>query len=490
MAKRERTTSGTIEAVENVLTEIQKRKKKGYIEDIRVYSPRDARGSSKPRIYWEFYRQVNGETKKANGGKTVESGAIAFFKFKEKTDKAIENSTLGLSRTQTKVSTALQEYLDNDGPNGDWSENNAKQQKNRLNYWLENKPRLRCEALTKSDVEDYLKTTTSKSSRNSKYSVFRTFVRWGTNRDFFTPMQMMMVETVNPKGVGKTKKTKSRKESLQEAGQNQVLNFEQVNEFGAALNQRYKHGELLIQLLAFTGLRIGEALTLRYFFEMPEVLPDGNFVTVSKDLSVCELNIRQQVDGNSPSVHKPPKKNQVRTVIVPPDEAVLTGYPLRQRLLERCGLVQWETIRSTNPNGLLFPTEPFPDKIFRTIEDGFLRETENELTEREQEIEAKTVKKIWTQSNLTNRIVNPVIDELGWRLTPENEKAIRGYTLHSLRDRFATTAVDHWKYTPGELRDQGGWKNVETVYRNYYETNDNTHSSVKDKLDTYSSNEI
>jgi hypothetical protein len=52
-------------------------------------------------------------------------------------------------------------------------------------------------------------------------------------------------------------------------------------------------------------------------------------------------------------------------------------------------------------------------------------------------------------------------------------------TLHSLRDRFATTAVSEWNYAQNQLLEQGSWEDSETVRRFYPGITDDTHDDVR-----------
>lgn len=48
------------------------------------------------------------------------------------------------------------------------------------------------------------------------------------------------------------------------------------------------------------------------------------------------------------------------------------------------------------------------------------------------------------------------------------------FTMHSLRDRYANTALHEWKYTEEVLLQQGSWKDPETVRRFYSGITDQT----------------
>jgi hypothetical protein len=80
--------------------------------------------------------------------------------------------------------------------------------------------------------------------------------------------------------------------------------------------------------------------------------------------------------------------------------------------------------------------------------------------------------------------MRPALDNLDWRM-PGNEDAagktryMYRFTLHSLRDRYGTTAADEWGYSERQLLEQGSWMDPETVRSFYLGTDDKTYESVK-----------
>jgi hypothetical protein len=54
------------------------------------------------------------------------------------------------------------------------------------------------------------------------------------------------------------------------------------------------------------------------------------------------------------------------------------------------------------------------------------------------------------------------------------------FTIHSLRDRYGTTAADEWGYSERQLLEQGCWADAETVRKFYLGTTDETYQSVRD----------
>ena len=89
--------------------------------------------------------------------------------------------------------------------------------------------------------------------------------------------------------------------------------------------------------------------------------------------------------------------------------------------------------------------------------------------------------------NCRSDVWGPAAVDRGWRLPAAIDAKGRGrfllcFTLHSLRDRWATTAIHERKYTESQVPVQGSWTNSETVRRFHGGWPDDTHSSVRQKL--------
>ena len=79
------------------------------------------------------------------------------------------------------------------------------------------------------------------------------------------------------------------------------------------------------------------------------------------------------------------------------------------------------------------------------------------------------------EQNIRNRVWAPAAVELGWVMEhPGSSMNLMRFTLHSLRDRYANTALHVWKYTEEVLLQQGSWKDPETVRRFYSGITDQT----------------
>lgn len=161
-----------------------------------------------------------------------------------------------------------------------------------------------------------------------------------------------------------------------------------------------------------------------------------------------EVYVRFQV-GSSAS--KLPKGSKQRDVVIPPIEKISTGFDVRAFLAKRCEDALKEQINGTNPDALIFPNR-----------DG----------------------EVWADSSLRKTVWAPAACELGWKMKPYvradgKTRSMLRFTLHSLRDRFATTAVSEWRYAENQLLEQGSWEDSETVRRFYAGITDDTHGDVR-----------
>jgi hypothetical protein len=86
--------------------------------------------------------------------------------------------------------------------------------------------------------------------------------------------------------------------------------------------------------------------------------------------------------------------------------------------------------------------------------------------------------------SFTDVVIHPVSENLGWKMPAyfdADGKPLHMYrfSLHSMRDRFGTTAADEWKYSERQLLAEGGWSDPQTVRKFYLGTSDDTHEEVQ-----------
>jgi hypothetical protein len=121
---------------------------------------------------------------------------------------------------------------------------------------------------------------------------------------------------------------------------------------------------------------------------------------------------------------------------------------------------------SACPN-LVFPKSPFHEQS----------SSDYESWQRRPHFEAQAQLRLMIRST-------PAHKHLGWKMQPTVDANGRvtsksRFTIHSLRDRFGTTAAEEWKYSELQLLDQGSWEDQQTVRSFYLGTTDDTLNSVK-----------
>lgn len=470
--------SGSTQQIIEMLQKIENsRKKSGTYGRVNITAPKNGRG-------WLFRASVNSQRIQVNRGKTLEHALDGLKEAYRRVQAAEHESSTGETKGLKTIGEALAVYVAAGGKSGTWDDSNAEEVNQILKFWQADKQQyLRCYQVEKKHVRKFYSSTQSRNTRDKRADKFKTFVRWMVVNEYLPASKAEELLTVD-KHVGlETRAQLSRSERLRRADKDTELkpipSHEQVNEFGRAVQkttrmvpvkrqngrdyerratQGYEHGELLVQLLAVTGLRLAEALLLA-------IPPNNNQKVNPVEINTTEVidedniedaegNLKISVDWQSPAKkphkRKRPKGKKTRTVLVPPDFNVPTGYELNLNLVSRIFEAENEQRNGTNDLGLLFPSP-----------EG----------------------KVWTQSNLTRRITGPALDRLGWDITTENDlQKVHAYTLHSLRDRFATTAVDEWGLSPAELTHMGGWKDITVVFRHYYGASAETENSIFQKL--------
>jgi integrase len=192
-----------------------------------------------------------------------------------------------------------------------------------------------------------------------------------------------------------------------------------VHALGNALakGRRGDLDELMANAAAYSGLRQGELFALT----ASQVDPDARVITV--DRKVVEVAGKLYVEA--------PKCRKYRSTIYP--RLTPSAYPLADKLAARSGQARAEMEAGTNPLGLIFPSPRG---------------------------------KHWRSSNFDRRILAPAYLTATWR----NASGNGGWTWHSLRHRFCTTALFTWKLDATDVSRMAGHANYRTTLDMYVGT--------------------
>ncbi|GAA1479018.1 hypothetical protein GCM10009623_34640 [Nocardioides aestuarii] len=203
--------------------------------------------------------------------------------------------------------------------------------------------------------------------------------------------------------------------------------------------------EGVVNFLAYTGVRIGEALGCA----------DRD---VLDDLPTGLIAVRWQlIEPVGQSKRLAPPKNGYGRLVAVCEETPL-GFPLRSWLLERAEVAAQERVGGHNPAGALLVTPRG---------------------------------RWWTRSNFRARCFNPAATAAGWErlswrgpvrrkvagrwVTTQAERHDWRHPLHSLRHHYACTARDMWGWTGAELCLNGGWADEAFVHSRYYGASEETY---------------
>jgi hypothetical protein len=215
-----------------------------------------------------------------------------------------------------------------------------------------------------------------------------------------------------------------------------------------AFQERAHWGRLAVELAPACGLRWAEQYQLRAD-DVEVRFTDGRcqvFVRID-----WQINSAAKRRGDDP-LRVLPKGDKRRLVKVV--GTTITGYRLADALIARAAEARAEHEAGTNPDMLLFPTVA-QSSARRSRHKGGL----------------------YIHTSWSRDMFVPAGLAAGWEVDRWIEIGLDGsrrerlqfrQTWHSLRHRYARTAIDVWHLHIGELMAQGGWENMETVFNRYY----------------------
>ena len=357
------------------------------------------------------------------------------------------------------LSDALQHYFNNGGMYGRWkkrSRANRERDFAKLSQ-IASKTKMSCAEFNVATFRQFVNNAGNPTRGRELTSHCRLFVEWGASVGYFSEAQTKLHKLVTW-----TKPTASNyKPAPTRRQQAKFFNFDatnrpggevpthkQVADYAMKVGEKYLHGEALIYVSALIGTRISETLICTASREI-YLLGQGNFV----DLSDGVVKAHYQINDDEESDSKLTKGGKVRDVVIPSQNMIPDAYEieLENWLTWRIKAALEEQKRGENPLALLFPSPRG---------------------------------EVWDLGNLDSRVLTPAHKQLGWKMQPTVDANGRvtsksRFTIHSLRDRFGTTAAEEWKYSELQLLDQGSWEDQQTVRRFYLGTTDDTLNSVR-----------
>lgn len=352
--------------------------------------------------------------------------------------------------SEKTLAQIIQGYFDNLGPDGEWSTETLHDRVIDFRQLIEIGRNVPCSGLTKDHLRRYINTAPTATRAKHLKGIVGTLLRWGAAVGYLTDEQAKLglaLKWERPKDYvfipNRRDQAKTHDPLPSGAPRGNVPTHSQVSAWAGKCAERYCHGSGLIHTAANLGLRSAE---LRILTADSKVALEGRGNLVKCDSG--EVYVRFQMGRFT---NKLPKGSKQRDVVIPPVSKIASGFDVREFLTKRCADALEEQKDGTNPDALIFPNP-----------DG----------------------QVWDASALRKCVWGPAAREMGWKM----RSYVRGdgktismfrFTLHSLRDRFATTAVSEWHYAENQLLEQGSWEDSETVRRFYAGVTDDTHGDVR-----------
>jgi hypothetical protein len=422
-------------------------------DDITITPPR------KGGKYWKLRGWHRGTPYDSSSRDTPADVNAAFIALSFKLE-ALRNGSVGLPEYgHALLADTIEQYIDQGGPTNSWKGKTPKNRREDFAHLiaLSKKEKLKCQDLNAAITRKYLSNATQSGKRaKCLLGVLRTFVDWGIGAGFFTPDQHAVISRVTwipPKGhnykLAPTRRQQSKIHyGTSDSAGGEVPTHEQVTQIARELSKRYRHGEALIHISANLGTRANETLI---FTASEEVFHQGLGNLVDIDNGV--VKVHWQFDNQPHSTGKRvTKNNKFRSVVIPPVHQISTGFDIVQWFRVRCQEALVEQGNGTNPLALIFPS---------------------------------STGKVINLNSFNSSTMRPTLDALGMKMPAYFDAAgkprhMYRFTIHSLRDRYGTTAADEWGYSERQLLEQGSWSDPQTVRKFYLGTTDQTYISVKE----------
>lgn len=425
----------------------QKRQETVVFEGISLHPP------NKKRPTWRIKYNLGGKGHELSGGPTVDTAWAACLAAADSRTKRLRSSAGVPELGHVALSEALYTYIRCGGKEGRWKTRTATDRRRDFSALIKRGQSIVAEELNASHLREFVSIAGTQGRADHLLNIVSTFLIWAWKRGYLTKEQSMLADEVAwcppsayqpPNRGNRRQQARAFARTATGAPGGEVPTYDQVKGLAVQMQSRYEHGEGFVQAAAALGLRASE-LVLLTASEDIAMQGRGNIV----DHQSSEVRVRFQMDSADDATL--PKGTKIRDVVIPLTEHLGTNFDLREWLATRSVQALVEQRQGRNPFALIFPSPKG---------------------------------KAWNYSNLNNRVVTPSLDALGWKMASyqtAHGRTItpRRFTLHSMRDRFATTAINEWGYTEEQLLEQGSWSDPETVRKYYAGLTDDTHSSVR-----------
>lgn len=420
------------------------RAKARYVGDVKIYLP-DASGAT--RLKWVDLFGNSHDTKRATAVEAMELAEEIAAQL-QRGAGANGNATIG-EAVDDYLSTAKGRKKRDKYGNTDWSRSHHEQVRIRLERATFLFRSLPCCDVTLS-LLDTMRSYAGTPQMVEQYtSVLRGWLEWGRSNRYFTSEQAVLLprgifmpaplepSTPAPKRAGRNVVSRKSREVMKE----DAPTSKQVRKLGIELQKLYAHGRLAVELSAESGLRVCELLQLT----ADDIETTKRHIRV--DWQICD----KQTKGHA-SRRVPPKHGSVRTAAY--QRRSQTGFDLGQAMIARVREAKLEFADGSNPEALLFP-HPTAQRLF------WYTEWKNDF------VKPATLKAGWRNETFeqTYRQLDKKAGKFVTRIRTVTQFDL---TWHSLRHRFARTALDVLGLSPAQLTIVGGWKNVQTVMDRYY----------------------
>lgn len=367
----------------------------------------------------------------------------------EDLERKLLAADVGVAQART-FSDLVQAYVDPERPKSDvldhrgrsWSHGYSTHINRRAQRIRERIGTTKLELVTQRDIYALVNAEATYHQAHAMRTTLRAVVGFGVAKGYLRPEQSNLAKVdivVKPGARHRLPTPVEQGEDVELLSAAEVPTLEAVAALATA-PVSYPHWEGLVEVLAYCGPRIHEALALT----------DADVLTDARHLMPRLRIARQLVELSGGGLAlTPPKNGHARTVSI--ISTTGTRFELADWLTNRAEEARTEHAGSDRP-ALLFPSP-----------------------------RAGTY---WRLRNLRKRLFVPAAEHAGWDYTDvhapcvwlkdgglvSEQRTHRAWThtLHSLRHFFATTAIDDWDWRDAELCQAGGWQSEGFVRRRYY----------------------